>query len=78
MKKTTKFYKPSHPVRCFITGPSEREKSYILSNSILNKNKEVEKIYTYSPSLYHDLYQKWSENFSNYISKNLIPKFYNA
>ena len=64
---------PSHPCRCFITGPSNVGKSYFLTNLILNIINEYDKIYIYSPSLHQDLYQKLIKYFSNYISIHIIP-----
>ena len=61
---------PNHPVRCIITGPSERGKSVFLTNLILNIINEYDKIYIYSPSLHQELYQKLIKGFSNY---NYIP-----
>ena len=49
---------PSHPVRCIITGPSDRGKSVFLTNLILNIINEYKKTYIYSPSLHECLYQK--------------------
>ena len=68
---------PTHPVRCFITGPSECGKSVFLTNLILYIITEYDKIYIYSPSLYEDLYQKLIKCFSNYISMHIIPNFLN-
>ena len=48
---------PNHPVRCFITGPSECGKSVFLPNLSLNIINECDKIYIYSPSLHQDIYQ---------------------
>ena len=64
---------PTHPVRCFITGPSECRKSVFLPNLILNIINEFDKIYFYSPSLHQDLYQKLIKCFSNYIPIHIIP-----
>ena len=50
-----KFLNPNHPVRCFITGPSECGKSVFLTNLILNFINEYDKIYIYSPSHHQDL-----------------------
>ena len=68
---------PQHPFRCIITGPSNAGKSVFLTNSILNNNKEYDKIYIYSPSLHQDLYQKLIKCFSKYIPINIIPNFSN-
>ena len=69
-----KFLYPNHPVRCFITGPSECGKSVFISNSISNSNNEYDKIYIHSPSLPQDLYQKLIKCSSNYMLIKLIPK----
>ena len=68
---------PKHPVRCIITGPSECGKSIFLTNLILNILNKYDKIYTYSPSLHQDLYQKLIKCFSNYIPINTIPNILN-
>ena len=54
-KQMEKILNPSHPVRCFITGPSECGESVFLTIFILKIINEYNKIYTYSPSLYQDL-----------------------
>ena len=72
-----KFLYPTHPVRCIITGPSECGKSVKKTSGKLNLNNEHKKIYVYSPSLPQDLYQKFSECFSNHIPINMIPKILN-
>ena len=72
-----KFLYPNHPVRCIITGPSERGKSYFLTNLILNIIKEYDKIYIYSPSLHQDLYQKLIKCFTNHIPIHIIPNILN-
>ena len=64
---------PSHPVRCFTTGPSKCGKSLFLTILILNIVNEVDKIYIYSPSLHQDLYQKLIDCFSNYWPILIIP-----
>ena len=68
-----KFSYPNHPVRCIITGPSERGKSVFLSNLFSNIINEYNKTYIYSPSLHQDLYQKLIECFSNFIPIHIIP-----
>ena len=68
-----KFILPIHPVRCVESGPSECVKTVFLTNLILNKNDECEKIYIFSPSLYQDLHQKLIKCFSKYIPINIIP-----
>ena len=68
---------PHHPVKCIITGPSERGKSVFLTNLLLNIINEYDKIYIYSPSLHQDLYQKLIKCFTNYIPINIIPKILN-
>ena len=65
---------PNHPVRCIITGPSECGKSVFLTNLILNIHNEYDKLYSFSPSLHQDLYQKLPKCFSNYIPIYIIPK----
>ena len=72
-----KFLYPKHPVRCIITGPSERGKSIFLTNLILNIINEYDKIYIYSPSLHQDLYQRLIKCFSNYIPIHIIPNILN-
>ena len=72
-----KFLYPNHPVRCIITGPSECGKNFFLTNLILNFINEYDKIYIYSPSLHHDLYQKLIKCFSNYIPIHIIPNILN-
>ena len=68
-----KYLYPNHPVRCFITGPSECGKSVVLTKLILNNIDECEKKYIYSPSLHQDLYQKIFKGFSNYVLIHRIP-----
>ena len=70
-----KFLYPNHPVRCIITGPSG--KSVFLTNLILNIFNEYDKIYIYSPSHHHDLYQKLFKCFSNFIPIHIIPNILN-
>ena len=72
-----KILKPTHPIRCIITGPSECGKSVFLSSLILNIINEYDKIYIYSPSLHQDLYQKLIKCFSNYIPIHIIPNILN-
>ena len=72
-----KFLYPTHPVRCFITGPSARGKSVVLTNLILNIINEFEKLYIYSPTLFQDLYQKLNKCFSNYMPVHIIPNILN-
>ena len=62
-----KYLYPQHPVRCIITGPSERGKSVFLANLILNIINEYDKIHIYSPCLHQDFYQKLFECLINYI-----------
>ena len=69
---------PNHPLRCFITGPSECGKSVFLTNLILVIINEYDKIYIYSPSLHQDLYQKIIKCFSNYIPIHIIPNILNG
>ena len=71
------FLYPTHPVRCIITGPSERGISVFLTNLILYNINEYDKIYIYSPSLHQDLYQKLFKCFSNYIPIYIIPNILN-
>ena len=68
---------PQLPVRCIITGPSECGKSVFLTNLILNIINENNKIYTYSPSLHQNLYQKLIKCFSNYIPIQIIQNISN-
>ena len=70
MEKT---FKPNHPIRCVITGPSECGISVFLTNLILDIINEFDKIYIFSPSLHQDLYKKLINCFSNYILINIIP-----
>ena len=72
-----KFLYPNHPLRCIITGPSECGKSLFLTNLILYYINEYDKIYPYSPSLLHDLYQKLIRYFSNCIPIHIIPNILN-
>ena len=58
---------PNNPVRCIITRPSEWGKSVYLTNLILNKINEIDKIYIFSPISHQHLYQKLIKCFSNYI-----------
>ena len=67
----------THPVRCFIAGPSECGKTVFPTNSILNNFNEFGKIYIFSPSLHQDIYQKLIKCFSNYIPIHIIPKILN-
>ena len=67
---------PSHPVRCIITGPSECGKLVLLTNLFSIIIKEYDKIYTYSPRVHQDLYQKLIKCFSSYILINIIPNFF--
>ena len=71
-----KFFYPSHPVRCIITGPSECGKSVFLTPIILNIISKDNKIYIYSPGLHQDLYQKLINCFSNYKPNHKIPKYF--
>ena len=68
-----KFLYPNHPVRCIKTGPSECGKNYFLTILFLNFINEYDKIYTYSPSLHQDLYQKLIKCFSIYKPIHIIP-----
>ena len=68
---------PTHPVRCFITGPSECGKSVFLTNLISNIINECDKIYIYSHSLHQDIYQKFIKCFSNYIPIHIIVNILN-
>ena len=72
-----KFLYPNQPVRCIFTGHSECGKSIFLTNSILNIINEYDKMYIYSPSLHHDLYQKLIKCFSYYIPIHIIPNILN-
>ena len=68
---------PSHPVRCFVTGPSKCGKSVFLINLIFSIINEYNKIYIYSPSLHQDLYQKLIICFSIYIPILIISNILN-
>ena len=72
-----KIFYPNHPVRCIITGPSECGESVFLTNLILKIFNEYNKIYIYSPSLHHDLYQKIVKCFTKYIPIHIIPNTLN-
>ena len=72
-----KFLYPTHPLRCIITGLSISGKSVYLTNLILNFINEYDKIYTYSPILHQNLYQKLIKCFSNYIPIHIIPNILN-
>ena len=65
-----------HPARD-ISGPSCCGKSVFLTNSILNTINEVEKIYTYSPSLHRDFHEKITKCFSNYKPFHITPTLLN-
>ena len=67
------FLYPQHPVRFIITGPSECEKSYFLTNLTLNNFNEYEKYYVSSLSLHQDLYQKLIKCFTIYRPIHNIP-----
>ena len=64
----------THPVRCIIARPSECGESVFLTIINLNIIDEFEKMYIYSPSLHHYLYQKLNKTFSIYIPITIIPK----
>ena len=66
-----------HPVRYFLTGPSECGKSVILKNLIFNIINEYDKINIYSSSLHQDLYQKLFKCFTNYIPIHRTPNISN-
>ena len=68
---------PTHPVRCFIIGPSCSGKSVFLINLILNIINEYDRKYIYSPSLHQNLYQKLNKCFSNYIPIHIITNILN-
>ena len=72
-----KYLYPTHPVRCFLTGPSDCGKTIFLTSIILNIINEYGKIYIYSPTLHQGLYQKLNKCFSNYIQTHIIPKILN-
>ena len=72
-----KFLYPNHSLRCIVTGHSECGQSVFLTNLILNFIDEQIKIYTYSPSLHQDLYQKIIKFFSNYIPIHINPNLLN-
>ena len=72
-----KFLYPNHPVRCIITGPSNVGKSTFSTNLILYIINEYDKIYSYSPSLHQDLYQKLNKYFNNFIPIHIIPNILN-
>ena len=72
-----KFLYPQNCIICIFTGPSECGKTVFLTNLILDIFNEHYKIYIYSPSLHHDLYQKLIKCFSNYIPIHIIPKILN-
>ena len=68
---------PNHPVRCFLTGPSECGKSVFLTNLILIIFNQYDKIYICQASLHQDLYQNLFKCFSNYIPIHIIPNILN-
>ena len=68
---------PNHPVRCIITGPSEKGKSVFLTNLILKIINDYAKTYIYSPCLHQDLYQKLIKCFCNYIPINIMANILN-
>ena len=68
---------PNHPVRCIITGPSERGRSVFLTNLNLNFINENSKIYISSTSLHQDFYQKLLMCFSNSKPIQIIPSILN-
>ena len=49
---------PDQPVRCIITGPSEKGKTTLLIHLILNIVNDYDKIYIYSPSIHQESYRK--------------------
>ena len=71
------FLYSTHPVRCIITGPSNVDKSVILTNLFLTIINEYDKIYIYSPSLHQYLYQNLIKCFSIYIPIHIIPNILN-
>ena len=72
-----KYLYPNDPVRYIITRPSDCGKSVFLTNLFLNIINEYNKIYIYSPSLHHYLYQKLNKSFSKYKPINKIPNILN-
>ena len=73
-----KFWYLQHPVRCFITGPSERGKWYFPTQINLYFINELEKKYIfYSPSFHQGFYQKLVKYFGNYIAKKIFANILN-
>ena len=72
-----KFLCPTHSLRCIICGPSNVGESFFLTNLFLNIIIEYEKIYIYSPSLHHDLYQRIIKCFTIYIPLHMITNILN-
>ena len=72
-----KYLYPHHPVRCILTSPPECGKSVFLTNLILYIINEYDKIFTSSPSLHQDLYQKLIKCFCNHISIRIIQNILN-
>ena len=68
---------PNHPDTCILTGPIECGNSVFLTILILYINNGYEKVNIYSPSLYHDLYQKINKCFINYIPIHIVPNILN-
>ena len=72
-----KYLHPTHPVRCYITGPSECGKSIFLTNLISNIINDYNELYIFSPSLHQDLHQKFIKCFTNYIPITIIQNILN-
>ena len=68
---------PNHPLRCVLSGPSNRGKSVFLTKWCLKFFNGFDKIYNYSLSLHQDSYQNLNRRFSNYIPNNIIPTISN-
>ena len=56
-----KFLYPNHPLRCIICGRISTGRSVDLTNSIFYFINDFEKVYTFSPRLHQELYQKLFE-----------------
>ena len=72
-----KYLYPNHPVRCIITGPSERGRSGSLKNLILNIINEYKKYTSTHQSLHQDLYQKVIKRLNNYIPIKIFQNILN-
>ena len=72
-----RFHYPQHPIRCNNTGRSKCGKSVFLTFLTLKNDNQYGKMFIFSPSLHHDLYQKKFKCFSTYILFHIIPNILN-